>query len=198
MFARQVAELLDHTGIRRAVIVGFSLGGSVAQCFCFEYPDRAAALIVVAAVCNRLPEERQAVEVRAEAVRAGGPAAVVEGALQRWFSPGFAERNPDVVDYWRRKTLANDPAAYAAAYALYADTDRHLFDRIPQIAAPTLILTGDRDIGQTPRMSYSMGSRIPGAEVRIVEGIPHMFPIEAAEELNAAIPEFLARRGVCR
>ncbi len=195
-FARQVAELLTHLDIDSAVIVGFSLGGMIAQAVAIEYPTRTKALVIVSSVCNRTAEEQESIERRVEQVSAGGPAAVVDGALQRWFSPEFAARHPDVIDDWRGRTLANDPRNYALVYRLYADTDRQLLDRLAGIAAPTLILTGDRDQGQTPRMAGEMARRIKGSEVAILPGVPHMLPIEAPDSLSASITGFLDRRGI--
>lgn len=193
-FARQLGDLLDHLGIERAVVCGFSLGGNIAQCFAIEYPARTAALVIVSSACARTAEEQAAVDRRVEQVCAGGPPAVVEGALARWFGPDFAAAHPEVIGYWRAKTLANDPASYAEAYRLYADNDRRLLDRLPAIAAPTLILTGDQDAGQTPRMAEAMAARIAGSEVAILPGIRHMLPLEAARPLVSAISDFVARR----
>jgi 3-oxoadipate enol-lactonase len=196
-FSRQIAELLDHLSIQGATICGFSLGGLIAQSFAIDYPQRAAALIVVSSACERTAAEQEAVDRRVEQVRAGGAPAVVDGALQRWFTPEFVRRHPEVIAYWRAKTLANDPAAYRAVYELYADSDRQLLNRLGAIRAPTLIVTGDRDPGQTPRMAAAMASRIRGAEMRVLPGVPHMLPIEAAEALNGAVRDFhdrLARR----
>ena len=194
-FAQQVAELLTYLAIDRAVVVGFSLGGMIAQTVAIEYPQRTAALIIVSSVCNRTPEEQATVERRVEQVAASGPAGVVDRALQRWFSPAFTARHPEIIADWRRKTLANDPTAYLGAYQLYADTDRQLLDLLSTIRAPTLILTGDSDLGQTPRMAREMARRIAGAEVQILPGVPHMLLVEAADALSAAIPAFLSRHG---
>jgi pimeloyl-ACP methyl ester carboxylesterase len=193
-FARQLAELLDHLRIGRAIVCGFSLGGNIAQCFALEHPTRIVGLIVVSSACARTPEEQAAVDQRVDQVRAGGPPAVVEGAMSRWFGPEFAAANPGVIGYWRAKTLANDPTSYLEAYRLYVDNDRQLLSRLPQIRAPTLILTGDMDRGQTPRMAREMQRRIAGAELIVLPGIYHMLPVEAARPLASAIAEFAARR----
>lgn len=192
-FARQLADLLDHLGIERAAVCGFSLGGNIAQCFALDYAARSAALIVVSSACARTAEEQAKVDLRVEQVSAGGPPAVVEGALGRWFGPDYAAAHPEVIAYWRAKTLANDPQSYADVYRLYADNDRQLLDRLSGIKTPTLILTGDQDAGQTPRMAEAMQARIPGSQRLILPGIRHMLPLEAAEPLIAAVGDFVQR-----
>jgi (E)-2-((N-methylformamido)methylene)succinate hydrolase len=179
-FARQHADLLDHLGIERAAVCGFSLGGNIGQGFALDYPARTAALVVVSSACARTAEEQAKVDVRVEQVRAGGPPAVVEGALSRWFGPDYAAAHPEVIAYWRAKTLANDPQCY----------------RLSGIAAPTLILTGDQDAGQTPRMAAEMARRIGTPDLIVLPGIRHMLPLEAGPALVDAIAKFLARCGL--
>jgi len=195
-FASQLAELLDHLKIGQAAVCGFSLGGNIAQCFAIEHAARAAALIIVSSACARTPTEQAAVDLRVEQVAAGGPPAVVEGALTRWFSPAYSTAHPDVINYWRQKTLANDPACYLDAYRLYSDSDRQLLQQLPEIGAPTLILTGDQDAGQTPRMAQEMATRVRGAEAIILPGVRHMLPLEAALTLIDSVATFLLQCGL--
>ena len=124
-------------------------------------------------------------------MREGGAPAVVEGALRRWFTEAFAARHPDVIAYWRSKTLSNDRDSYVSAYELYADCDRQLLHRLSEIGASTLILTGDRDLGQTPDMAREMARRIPKSKIRIFPEVAHMLPIEAAHDLNNVLREFV-------
>jgi (E)-2-((N-methylformamido)methylene)succinate hydrolase len=193
-FSRQIAELLDHLSVPRAVVAGFSLGGSIGQAVALDYPDRVAALIVVSSACARTAGEQEAVERRVAQVAGGGPPAVVDGALKRWFTDKFASENPALIEHWRKMLLDNDPAPYLAVYRLYAEVDRQLLHRVGDIRAPTLVITGDKDPGQTTRMANELSRRIPGSELRIFPGIPHMLPFEAAAELNEAIADFAARR----
>ena len=106
---RQIAELLDHLAIPRAVICGFSLGGSIGQAVALDHPEHVAGLIIVSSGCARTEAEQAGVEKRVAQVAAGGPHAVVDGALGRWFTPQFAAENPAVISYWRERLLANDP-----------------------------------------------------------------------------------------
>ena len=193
-FSRQIAELLEHLRIPRAIICGFSLGGSIGQAVAMDYPDRVAALVIVSSGCARTPEEQAAIEARVAQVREGGPPAVVNGAMKRWFSEKFSNENPELIEYWRLRLLGNAYEPYCAVYRLYADIDRQLLDRLGEIKAPTLIVTGDKDPGQTPRMANEMARRIPDSEVHIFPGVPHMLPLEAAPELDRLVKDFVARR----
>lgn len=191
--ARQIADLLDYLAIDRAFVVGFSLGGTVSQRFAIDYPNRISGLIVVASVCDRTETEQQAVLERLKQVRDGGPAAVAHAAIDRWFTVRFQAEHPDIVERWFNQILSNDHRAYANAYSVYASTDGELRHLLPGISAPTLVITGDRDAGQNPRMAAAMASRIPTCEVIILPGIAHMLPLEAPAELAETIRTFVQR-----
>jgi 3-oxoadipate enol-lactonase len=190
---KQVADLLDHLGIAKATIVGFSLGGTVAQRFALDYPDKIAGLIVVASVYGRTDEEQSAVEARLRIVEAEGPQGVVAGALSRWFTPDFRARNPDVVENWRRRLSANEPRAYLNAYQIYTHGHQTFQHRLGEIRAPALVLTGDRDPGQNPRMARAMSAAIPGSDVTILPDVAHMLPLERPRLLKDAIRGFMTQ-----
>src|SRR5579885_1927549 len=68
------------------------------------------------------------------------------------------------------------------------------WERLPQIAAPTLVLAGDRDRLIPPANARILASRIRGAEGAIVRGTGHCFVWEAPERAADEIARFLARR----
>ena len=63
--------------------------------------------------------------------------------------------------------------------------------RIARIASPTLVLSGDADAIVPVQNSRNLAAKIPGAELRIIEGGSHTFFIERANEFNQNIIEFL-------
>lgn len=66
-----------------------------------------------------------------------------------------------------------------------------LFDSLPAICCPTLIITGELDAGSTPQMAALLQARIPHARAEVLPGIRHLLPIEAAEDFNARLLGFL-------
>ena len=67
------------------------------------------------------------------------------------------------------------------------------YDRLPDIRVPTLVITGDADRIVPGENSKIIASRIPDAELVILEGMGHGFFIEAAEKANNVIVDFLGR-----
>ena len=64
--------------------------------------------------------------------------------------------------------MENDPHAYAAAYHVLAMTDQA--DEAGLVRVPTLVVTGEGDIGSNPRMGRLLHARIPGSRLEILPG----------------------------
>ena len=188
-FVADLAALLDHLSIDRGHVVGFSLGGLIAQGFALAHPGRVTRLGLISTVAGRTEEERERVRVRLEMVQGGIPGAHFRKSMDRWFTPAFQAANPDLIDRLETVNQGNDPKAYAAAYRVLAESD--LADRLPEITAETLVMTGGDDFGSNPRMARLMHERIPNAELKILAGLRHSILNEAPHIVAAALGDFL-------
>ena len=86
MFARDLAELLDHVGWARAVVAGCSMGGNVAQAFAAELPQRTAALGLIDTTAWYGADAAAKFKERADAARSKGLRGMIDFQLTRWFS----------------------------------------------------------------------------------------------------------------
>jgi len=188
-FVADLAALLDHVGIARSHVVGFSLGGLIAQGFALAHLDRVEKLALVSTVSGRTEEERDRVKTRLEMVQDGIPGAHFRKSMDRWFTPAFQAANPDLIDRLEAANQHNDPKAYAAAYRVLAESD--LADRLPEITAETLVMTGEDDLGSNPRMARLMHDRIANSQLNILAGLHHSILNEAPDTVAAALREFL-------
>lgn len=188
-FVEDLGFLLRHDGARETRLVGFSFGGLIAQAFALRAPAAVTRLALISTVAGRTAEQRLAVLRRAEALAAGGPAATVDAAIERWFTPEFRAAHPEAVARQVARVLANDPTGYAAAYRVFAGTD--LLEALDGIRCPTLIVTGEHDTGATPEMARRMHARIRGSRVVILPGYRHALLTEAADVVAALLRAFL-------
>lgn len=189
--AAQLARLLDHLGIARAAVVGFSLGGMVARRFAQDAPGRTAALVILHSAHRRSPADQAAIVARVAQAEAAGPAATVEAALLRWYSDAARQARPDLMDLTRAWVLANDPAVYPRLYRILADGVEELVAPDPPIVAPTLVLTADGDHGNSPAMSAAIAAEIAGARLVVLDGLRHMALAERPEAVNRPVRAFL-------
>lgn len=193
---RQYGEqLASVVGDEVVDVVGFSMGALVAQRFAIDHPTRLRRLALVSGVFDRSRAERDAITGRVAAVRAGDYADSVDPAVQRWFTPAFAGRHPEVVDAVRQRMLANDLPAYADAYEVFACGDAELVPLVGSITAPTLIVTGECDERSTPDMAQRQAAVMPNARCVIMPGLRHLIPLEAPVELAALVGPFLEEGG---
>jgi len=189
LFAADALALLDHLGIARCHVAGHSLGGMVAQRLAIDAPERVDRLVLLSTAGGRTEEERQRVLERLALVQDGIPGEHFRQSVARWFSDGFRQAHPELIERYAARNMENDPRAYAAAYRVLATTD--LAGELGRIRAPTLIVTGEGDTGSNPRMARLMHERIPGSQLRILPGLRHSLLIEAPDRVARLVEEFV-------
>ena len=177
--------------ISRMVLVGFSLGGQVANHFAPSYPEMVEALVLISTTYQRTSEEREAMAFRVQQAKAGDRQGLEASALQRWFSPEFLKANPGVEREILARLRNNDPAEFLESYELLSNAENHPVD-FASLSMPTLVLTGDGDPGSTPRMAEDMAQAMPNARAEIIQGSKHLGIIEEHRQFSDAVMRFLA------
>ncbi len=188
-FVADLRDLMDHLQIGSTVLAGFSLGGLIAQAFSLAHPERVEKLILISTVAGRTPAERERVARRARTLAEKGAGAHLTEAVERWFTDAFIAEHPEVLEARRQRSLQNDPACYAAAYRVLASSD--LADRLAEIRVPTLVMTGENDIGSTPRMARLIAERVAKGQLHILPRLKHSILLEAPDQVANEIRPFL-------
>jgi pimeloyl-ACP methyl ester carboxylesterase len=188
-YVADLAALLDAQSVERTTLVGFSFGGMIAPAFTVRHPERVRALGIVSAVAGRTPEQRAAVIKRADELARGGATMTVGAAIERWFTPEFRAQNPEIIERQIQRVLGNDPAGYAAAYRVFAESDG--IDDLHKIHCPTLVMTGEHDTGSTPAMAQAIHERIADSRLVILPRYRHSLLIEATAEVVSELRAFL-------
>ena len=190
-FVDQLAQLADSLGSNCYALAGFSLGGLIVQSFALAHPDRVSKLAILCAGHDRSDEERAGMLDRLRLTEREGHTATVEMALERWFTPGFAIRQPDVIEKVRRWMSDNDPRVYPLIYKVLATGDKPLAKAITKIACPTLVLACEEDHGNSPAMAHRMAKLIPEGRAVIVPKLRHMGLTENPEAIARELLPFL-------
>jgi pimeloyl-ACP methyl ester carboxylesterase len=190
MFVNDLSRLVEALGWARFDLVGFSLGGLIAQVFTLTRPAQVRTLSIISSVAGRTTEERERVEERARTLSQAGAQAHLDTSVERWFTPEFIASNPVVVSQRLQRSLANDPHCYAAAYKVLASSD--LLNELCEIQAPTLVMTGEQDGGSTPRMARLMADTIPNASATIFPRLRHSVLLEAPDLVAQALSRFFS------
>jgi 3-oxoadipate enol-lactonase len=189
--ARDALAVLDTCGIARAHICGLSLGGMTAMQIARHWPDRVLKLALCNTAAHLPPRERWTSII--ETALTQGMAALADGVLGRWFTPGFHAAQPEQVERIRQMLLDTDPRGYAACCAAIRDLD--LREDIKSIDASVLVIGGTQDPSTPAEHAELIARSIQGAQ-RVMLESAHLSNIERASEFTSALLEFLAAEAV--
>ena len=188
-YARDLAALLDAIEIRRAVIIGISIGGVIAQELARQRPELAAALVL----CDTAAKvgTDQSWDERIAAVERGGVEAVAGPILERWFTAEFrAGRAAEFAGFGAMLTRTPRQGYLAACGALKrADLRPYL----GLIETPTLCLVGDQDGTTPPALVKEMAALIKGSRFEIIAGAGHLPNVEKPAAVARLIAEHVTR-----
>jgi pimeloyl-ACP methyl ester carboxylesterase len=185
--ADDVGDLVAALGLARYVLVGHSMGGKVAQIFALRRPPGLAGLVLVAPAPPtpmRVPPEARAAMLESYQSREG----VLEALKVLAYQP---------LDEKEKEALIADTLG-GSADAKRSWTEDGMIRKLSadrlDIDAPTIILVGDHDgveRAETLRRIYARA--LPSAELRVLEGVGHLSPVEAPQEIARACMDVLGR-----
>lgn len=186
---RDVLALLDALGIRQADFCGLSMGGLIGQWLLLNAPQRLRRVVL----CNTAAKiaSHEVWNPRIEAVlRDGRPAmlALRDATISRWFTPRFAETQPEQVNRLVDMLANTSPAGYAANCAAVRDADFR--EQIAAVRSPVLVICGAQDPVTTVADGDFLVNAIKGAE-GVVLNAAHLSNLEASQAFTAAVVDFL-------
>ena len=189
-YTNQLANLLSELEISDAFIAGHSMGGLIAIDFALAHPDVCAGICALNAVFNRTPSQSDAVKKRAADLAAGGITVNLADTLQRWFVESGNHEIPEAESLAKQLLLAVNPAGYAKAYSVFANSDKVHADRLRELTVPALFFTADGDPNSTPEMSQAMGSLASLGISQVLSGHRHMMTLTAPAQISESLTTF--------
>jgi 3-oxoadipate enol-lactonase len=186
---RDALALLDALGIPRVSFCGLSKGGMVGLWLGIHAADRLDRLVLANTSAHiGAPEVWNR---RIATVRRDGMAAIAPGVIERWFTPGFQEQDPEAVARIAAMLRGTAPEGYIACCAAVRDMDQR--DAIAAIRAPTLVIAGTQDAATPPVQARFIAKAIPGARLVELEAA-HLSSVEQATAFTDHLLDFLSSR----
>jgi 3-oxoadipate enol-lactonase len=190
LLVQDLRALLDSLQVQKTDLVGLGLGGALAQAFAIEHPDRLDRLMPCCCRARMVPDFAAMWHKLRETVRQNGLETIVEPTVQRWFSEDFKAAHPEVLDKIRRMIRGTTLEGYLGVTAAFLGLD--VEDRLPEIRAPTLYVSGAEDkLGGPPPLMDNLSRKISGARHVSVPKAAHIANIQNPEGFNRVLGEFL-------
>jgi 3-oxoadipate enol-lactonase len=191
LFADDVAALMDHLGIEKAILCGLSMGGYAAFAFLRQYPQRITGLILADTRPGAdTPEAQANRENVARLAEMQGTEAIADLQVPRLISEDTRQHHPEVETRIRQMIAAATPRGIAAAsrgMAIRQDATALLAG----ISCPTLVIVGEQDALTPPAVAQEYAARIPGAQLVVIPQAGHLSNLEQPETFLTTISTFL-------
>jgi len=191
--ARALVDLLDETGVERAVVAGHSWGGGVALQLALDAPERVKALCLLGSVGSASALTRTDRLMAAPGVRHAS-AAFMRGAgsrMARVIASSAGSRLDDVRHAALRVTLRDWSKgrawqAYADEQAFFVRDAAELANHLPKMHAPAVVVVGLRDRTVPATDGRALAAQLPDAVLHELD-CGHLMPLEAPEGVAAAV-----------
>ena len=193
--ADDTAALLEALGIKRAHVLGISMGGYIAQELAINYPDKVRSLILGCTSCGGeravlMSQERMK---DFEAVDGLTPEQILRKNMDIYFSDEFIQEHPEKIKEFMEISFRYPQPAEFFERQFAACLKHDTVDRLRLISVPTLIMAGEDDPLVPSENSRILKDLMPVAELFLFPGCRHCFFIEASEEFNQRAVAFFSR-----
>ena len=194
-FAGDLLALLDGLDLPRVHLVGASMGGMIVLEFALAHPGRLRSLTVCCSTfggTNAIGSSPEVAQAMIEGALPGASPEAVQAGLEVVFHPDSLQGKADAVRFYVETKRAFPHSAEELQRRVKGIASYDVFDALPRLAVPTLVMTGEQDRVVHPENAHRLAARIPGAKLVVIEGGGHVFFVEQPEAVNSALLEFFA------
>ncbi|MGZ8433770.1 MAG: alpha/beta fold hydrolase, partial [Candidatus Binatia bacterium] len=204
LFAKDCAGLMDALGIKKAHMLGHSMGARVLQWVALKYPEKVRSLVLSGPGSGKYDESLD----YPRGVPMDAALEMIEKGYEKYqsdhwgpgfmFSESFMKEHPDVVKQYQDLIVDEVPPLKCYLRHVVARQCHETTHLIHNIKAPTLVIVGSKDTheggtGDHVASARVLAAKIPGAELHLVEGGRHGYLREMPEKGHPPILEFLKR-----
>ena len=190
LFAEDLANLLSALDIKKAHIIGLSMGGWITFQFGLDYPERVETLTIINSWADMRPKNfkdhlkvfQRTILFELFSMRKIGE---VVGA-KLFIKPEQEELLQDFIEKWAK----NHKPSYTASFK--AGIEWSVENRLGEIAVPVLVVSADEDY-TPPEAKQAYVDKISNARLAVIEDSRHATPVERPDEFNRVVDEFLRK-----
>ncbi len=194
LFADDTAGLMDALNIKKAFIIGLSMGGMIAQELTLNYPEKVEKLILCGTSCGGSKSTPPSAETLKTLMR-DRDAITQEEAIREWipilFSKDFIMNNPEYIENFVQRCLIAPIPPYNYRLQSNACFQFNAGRKLKEIKTSTLVLHGKKDIMLPPENAETISKFIHDAKLHIFDEIGHLIFSEKPEEVLTLVMDFL-------
>ena len=193
--AHDVVAVIDELAGGRAHVLGISMGGMIAQHLALDHPRVVEKLVLVSTHCGGSRALLPMPHILPALFHAPDtpPAVAVRARLAAIAAPGWAEKNPELLDERLNHAMRAPTPVRTFRAQLDAIMRADRYARLDEIDADTLVIHGDADALVPYANGQLLARRIHGAELYTLKGVGHLPMWEAPDETARVITAFLGR-----
>tara|TARA_B100000287_G_C20584556_1_gene761713 strand:+ start:357 stop:1151 length:795 start_codon:yes stop_codon:yes gene_type:complete len=184
----QLNNLINYLGFKKINLIGFSIGSLIALQFCSNFNKKINKLVLISSVYKRSKKEKDLVFSRYQLALKGS--SISDIAIKRWFSEKYLKENPKIYKKFYKILEQNKKENFLPVYKLFTKSNHEKIN-FNKFTFPTLIITGEKDINSTPKMSVKLNKKIKNSQIKIVKSMKHMAYYEKSKSVNIEIKKFL-------
>jgi pimeloyl-ACP methyl ester carboxylesterase len=187
--------VLDAADVARAHVVGFSMGGMIAQRLALDHAGRVASLTLLSTHMGGrgvVPPDREVLAFFQAPTVGRPPADVVRKRVRAITAPGFADAHPEAIEELVDIALARPTPLHAIVAQTQAVIEDDRSSRLAAIAARTQVVHGDCDRLIPVDNGRAIAAAIPGARLHVLEGCGHLPQWEKRDALLEVLTTFMA------
>jgi 3-oxoadipate enol-lactonase len=188
---RELLQLLDRLGINRIDFCGVSISGLLGQWLAINAPDRIHRLVLSNTAARIGTFDTW--ESRIKLILEKGLGQVAESVVNRWFSPEFSVRRPEILAAFTNDLRKFPTPEYLAGCQALRDADFR--ERVQQIRARTLIIAGTHDLAAPLSDAEFLHEKIRDSQLQVLP-CGHLACIESAEAFATRVRKFLSEPSV--
>ncbi len=199
IFADDLAAVMDAEEIHKAIIVGASMGGMIAQQFFHKYPEKVEALILSCSGVGPgddafVLSDPEALDIISRDIPKSldEVTELIKELLRCYFHPSYQEKNPEIIEKALALYIENSQPEFAHKQQLAACFETSNFSKqLIGICVPTLILHGDGDKVWPLPNAQLFADKIPNSRLEVFENAGTLIYIEQPEKFNKLVAEFI-------
>jgi pimeloyl-ACP methyl ester carboxylesterase len=190
-FAEDTSGLMDALKIKKADIIGWSMGGMIAQELVLSNPEKVGKLIIYSSICGgnqSVPPSPEVLKVFSN--QSGSTTERLQKFLPLLFPDQWRRDNPNLI-YELPKSDEETPIMTLNLQTEAITNWTGSCNRLSNITQPTMVLVGTDDVLTVPANSIIITEKIPGAWLIQIKGGGHAMMMQYPEKFSNIVDTFL-------